>query len=253
MDDLKNLVKNKTVAIVGPSPHLVNTGLGEFIDSHDLVIRINEILPSGYFQDYGSKTDIVFLNLGNDWLEITIEMINKDIKALDDIKLFVNPRNSLDVSTKNRFKKDPNQNVFNNFKKLKVKNNFFHIGNDKNKEFEDKVGTFPTTGLLTIMSILECEFTSLFVCGFSFYSTKYRYNPNKSELYKKYGYATTGIAGHDMLNEINYLKSHFPRRKNIKVDYLFNLLIYMKIHFRYIKYVNSLIHFFRKYFRFLSK
>ena len=104
MDDLKNLVKNKTVAIVGPSPHLVNTGLGEFIDSHDLVIRINEILPSGYFQDYGSKTDIVFLNLGNDWLEITIEMINKDIKALDDIKLFVNPRNSLDVSTKNRFK-----------------------------------------------------------------------------------------------------------------------------------------------------
>ena len=72
----ETLVKNKKVAIVGPSPHLVNTGLGQYIDSHDLVIRINEILPSGYFQDYGSKTDIVFLNLGNDWLEITIEMIN---------------------------------------------------------------------------------------------------------------------------------------------------------------------------------
>lgn len=253
MDDLKNLVKNKTVAIVGPSPHLVNTGLGKFIDSHDLVIRINEILPSGYFQDYGSKTDIVFLNLGNDWIEITLEMINKDIKALNEIKLFVNPRNNLDVSTENRFKKDPNQNIFNNFKKLNISNNFIHIGNEKNKEFEDKVGTFPTTGLLTIMSILECEFANLFVCGFSFYSTKYRYNPNKSDLYKKYGYMITGVAGHDMLNEINYLKSNFPRRKNIKVDYLFNLLIYKKIHFRYIKYLNSLIHFLRKSLSYLNK
>ena len=53
-------VKNKSVVIVGPAPYLKGKGRGEFIDSHDIVIRMNKgWKPSPELQkDYGSKTTI---------------------------------------------------------------------------------------------------------------------------------------------------------------------------------------------------
>ena len=42
MNSLEKLVKNKRVALVGPSPHLVGSNLGDKIDSFDIVCRINE-------------------------------------------------------------------------------------------------------------------------------------------------------------------------------------------------------------------
>ena len=40
--ELLNLVKGKRVAFVCPSPHLIGQGMGEFIDSFDLVVRVNQ-------------------------------------------------------------------------------------------------------------------------------------------------------------------------------------------------------------------
>ena len=40
---LKDYFENKRVIVVGPSPHLVGKNYGEFIDSFDLVVRINEL------------------------------------------------------------------------------------------------------------------------------------------------------------------------------------------------------------------
>ena len=41
MNKLWNLVKDKSVIVVGPSPHLKGEKLGSFIDSFDLEVRIN--------------------------------------------------------------------------------------------------------------------------------------------------------------------------------------------------------------------
>ena len=38
-EKLNNYLKDKKVILVGPSKHLLNSNLGEFIDSFDVVIR----------------------------------------------------------------------------------------------------------------------------------------------------------------------------------------------------------------------
>lgn len=60
--DLENYLKNKKVIIVGPSPHISCKKLGNVIDQYDVICRLNEIFPVGLEQDYGSRTDIAFLN-----------------------------------------------------------------------------------------------------------------------------------------------------------------------------------------------
>ena len=58
---MKNIIENKRIAYVCPSPHLKGKGLGKLIDSYDLVVRINQSyeMPKSDWADYGSKTDIV--------------------------------------------------------------------------------------------------------------------------------------------------------------------------------------------------
>tara|TARA_Y100000361_G_C11135046_1_gene331360 strand:- start:492 stop:1241 length:750 start_codon:yes stop_codon:yes gene_type:complete len=53
-------LRNKSIVIVGPSPYLVGKKRGKFIDSHDIVIRMNKgWKPSpDKIEDYGSKTTI---------------------------------------------------------------------------------------------------------------------------------------------------------------------------------------------------
>ena len=68
-DELLSILKDKKVAVVGPSPHLMGSKLGKLIDSYDLVCRINEVHPTGYEEDYGSNTDIVFHNCGTAFID----------------------------------------------------------------------------------------------------------------------------------------------------------------------------------------
>ena len=77
---LKDLVKNKKVALVGPSPHILGKKQGSFIDSFDIVIRVNEFgIPSSLYEDYGSKTNIIFVALHENSNSIFKEMIKKMI------------------------------------------------------------------------------------------------------------------------------------------------------------------------------
>ncbi len=39
---LAELIEGKTVAFVGPSAHLVGQGMGDFIESHDVIVRVNQ-------------------------------------------------------------------------------------------------------------------------------------------------------------------------------------------------------------------
>src|SRR6266568_2263825 len=63
----EKLLKNKTVAVVGPARTLIGTGQGRFIDSHDIVVRFNDAfqqLPvsSSLSVDIGTKADILYCN-----------------------------------------------------------------------------------------------------------------------------------------------------------------------------------------------
>ncbi len=46
------------VIIVGNSPNVLSNELGDYIDSHDIVIRINKCTTKGFEKNIGSKIDI---------------------------------------------------------------------------------------------------------------------------------------------------------------------------------------------------
>lgn len=61
--DLINTVAPKqSIVYCGNAPSLKGESLGEWVDSHDLVVRINKVPESNFKTDTGSKTDILVCN-----------------------------------------------------------------------------------------------------------------------------------------------------------------------------------------------
>ena len=56
---------SKTMAIVGSSESALHWENGEFIDSHDVVVRFNRTIVDGLEQYVGSRTDIIVANDSN--------------------------------------------------------------------------------------------------------------------------------------------------------------------------------------------
>lgn len=59
---LKSGMKYKTCAVVGNSGILLKHDLGDVIDSHEFVIRLNNARTGGFERDVGSKTTLSFVN-----------------------------------------------------------------------------------------------------------------------------------------------------------------------------------------------
>ena len=55
----------KSMAIVGSSPSVEQWDNGEYIDSHDIVVRFNRATTEGFERHVGSRTDIVVANEAN--------------------------------------------------------------------------------------------------------------------------------------------------------------------------------------------
>lgn len=79
--DLENYIKGKSVAFVGMAPTILNKGLGEEIDSHDIVFRTNMFpIPDNLQQDYGKKCNIIsfqknYMNRINN-IDVDINIVN---------------------------------------------------------------------------------------------------------------------------------------------------------------------------------
>lgn len=61
-DFIQRFPERKTLAVVGNAPSLKDYRLGEFIDSHDVVVRFNEAAMTGRAEQIGSRTDILVAN-----------------------------------------------------------------------------------------------------------------------------------------------------------------------------------------------
>ena len=250
MDKLKELLDKKSIAIIGPAPTLVNKNLGNFIDKFDVIIRINEFVSQKLPEDYGSRTDVLFLSLNNQTVEINKKMFLENKDAGNNIKLIVCPRNSLHVSPfhEQNFVKD--ENIFNNFKLININNDFYHIGNEKNSNLEEIIGCHPTVGTLALALLNDIEIRSLFVGGFSMYTTKQTYNKAVYNLLKPFGVSNKNKSGHNTEVEIKFLQSIFTNKKNCHGDAYFRAVIQKRIKNKYflrlsILYYNLLIKYFK--------
>ena len=225
MNKLEKLCKNKRVALIGPSPHMHGLGFGEYIDDFDLVLRVNEIIPKGFEIDYGSRTDIVFLNFGNESMPLFNKMVEENKEIVNSIRLFVAPRNSLHVTPFHLNQFESKENVHNNFRKLNIVNDFYHIGDEKNESIENKIGCHTTIGTIVMSLLSEIEYKELFISGFSFFTTIFRYNKVKSDYEKNFDSKIKGSPGHNIDQEIIYLQQLFNDYQNIKYDHYFENII----------------------------
>lgn len=64
-DEFKKYCSGKNIAIVGNSSSLLNKESCQFIDSHDIVIRINNAYPikSEYYKNIGRRTDVYCISI----------------------------------------------------------------------------------------------------------------------------------------------------------------------------------------------
>ena len=76
---INDLIKNKRVALVGPSSFLQGKQLGTLIDSYDVVIKIN-LFNKLSEVDYGKKMDVLFTNFYKYIPDVSI--LNYDTKLI---------------------------------------------------------------------------------------------------------------------------------------------------------------------------
>lgn len=219
---------NKRVVLVGPSPHLINKGMGKFIDSFDSVVRVNELgVSQKYFCDYGSRTDISFLSISEQSISFYREMLKRI--NIENLKLIVSPRDKFNF---NPLDNSSTEEVKTYYKQLNIDVPFYQTDKPSFKEKYELFGCNPSTGALTIYELLNSNIKELYVCGFSFYLTKYRYQPERMELWKvpkqnQHGH-NIRISGHDMRKEIVFLKKEVHKFNQISGDNYFKKILLPK-------------------------
>lgn len=232
MNNLKTIIKNKRVVIVGPSPSLLEIENGDLIDNYDIVIRIKKGFPivKKLIKHLGKKTDILCTHLKLTQNNLDYSSLNKLYNS--DCRLIYMPY-PITIEPFNRF--------YNNFVEyyqeylLKTRNldrkipiEFSNI--DRYLLHSKKMNTTPTTGIAMILDLLECEFKELFITGFTFRLDGY-YHDYKTKEEDKESYIRTFITRnvHNTNYEAHYLKPLLVNKPNIILDKpltnIFNQLI----------------------------
>lgn len=179
-NEVKDLFKDKTVALVGPADNLIGLQCGEYIDSCDIICRINSsyIIPEKLKIDYGSRTDVI-LNSCNCLL---LCVMKRHIGMLQKTKMIINPTSK----THDSDYKLTHNSVYENY-----------VDYDINLPFYQSEGTYENamkkhgmnTGLCSVNflsnPILKIKKLSIF--GFSFYNassgSNYKINPYRHYLF----------------------------------------------------------------------
>ena len=231
---LKKLIDGKRVALIGPSPHLKNSNNGSFIDSFDTVIRINELgVSDSLIDDYGSKTNVAFLTLTEQSVPVYKEMIKE--LDLNSLNLVVHPRDKLNF---NPYEKTySKKSSFEYFNELNLDIDLYQVEKPSFEERCEYFSCFPTTGGLAIYEILQHDFAELYISGFSFYTTKYKYNTPRIIFEQQNPFVdqkhNIRKSGHNTDKEVKIINQllSLNSSKNITYDRLFKKIILNKYHY----------------------
>lgn len=141
---LHELVKNKSVSLVGPSPILLDTRLGKKIDSSDVVIRMGADWPTcgdswNAVTDIGERNDAVAIHT----------LSRRDLKRLSEM---------LDLQLVIWFFRDRD--------KSPAAQRYFRVMNIAEMEGEERIELFMFTSVL--LMLLESEATKIYVTGMYF-------------------------------------------------------------------------------------
>jgi hypothetical protein len=206
LEPLRKIVEGKRVIYVGPSPTLKGRGMGEFIDSFDVVVRSNNMykVPEELWVDYGKRCDVACFN--NHFIRCSEVDVQHIIN--DNIKIF----SKISVKTQKSF--------VGKFVANKLGQPVFV---DEEGGFKEKKPQALTTGLHFVKLILLCQPSVLHFTGVDFYLSDvphvYSYASNKriNEMFSKY---------HNRDSEIAFFLNHLSHNEKLEIDdFLSDLLM----------------------------
>ena len=236
----ENIIKGKTVCVVGRSPHLHGLGLGNTIDSHDFVIRVNAGTPEEKeAADFGTKTSAVAIALTFRNIEFYQHLLETEKKRNKEGFFVFCPTQMADIHP--RWYRRKTGNIFDVFAMTGSEAPLIHWGDQKAADLEALVGTQPTTGLATAFAATSAKPAEVFLCGFSFYSSGATYafeNQSFKSVIRDFFKPKTG---HDSAKEVSFWKS-VGRTEHVKVDDVFSHLVF-EGHYRDIPPARKLVHF----------
>jgi len=209
----RNFLKGKRVILVGPSCHLKNSKQGEFIDSYDIVVRMNlgyRILPN-LIVDMGKKVDILYTTVGNFYIKN--KYFTRDI--MKELSFFLKwmcvtscPVHRISFGKLQKMNKKINIPIRNIHKK-------------DYKKLIKKTIRKPTCGMVSIIDLLRYDISELYITGLTFYDTKVidkrviYYSTYRNDNMK---YSKRPFHGHNLNGEIKIFKKMKKTDKRIKCD-----------------------------------
>jgi len=224
-EQYENYLKNKKVCIVGPAPKIIGSSSGKIIDSHDIVVRLNNgyMFCDKHGEDIGTRMDIIYqtsipkfgrgITMPIKELQNKVKWIccsypdEKHRKNICDVVEHVGDRISIHIMDRNRWGK---------LSEL--------IGNQVGKS-----AIPPTTGLAAIFDLLAHDIKKLYITGFTFFKV----NKKRERIYYK-GYGTTPAneipanlkdSKHNFKGELRYFKKIIKSDNRISCDDVLNKVI----------------------------
>tara|TARA_B000000565_G_C23731359_1_gene357352 strand:+ start:105 stop:947 length:843 start_codon:yes stop_codon:yes gene_type:complete len=242
-EEVENMIKNKKVIIVGPAEYVMKENgdnFGKFIDSHDIVIKLNNMIgqPKKLDKYYGSRCDILISSFWPAKLD-GLKFTNK-YELEENYKLH---KNTIIIANYHgdKFLKE----IIGKFKNISEKSNKFLVFDDKtiskSRKLLDSYEKLPNkktygTGTYAIANILNMKPKTLYVTGITVYLDK-KYNGyypfyNNKKIQKKITNYFDGKnfnynieIGHNIQYEQNVYKNLINNNKTINVDNYIKKLI----------------------------
>lgn len=201
-----DLVRGKNVIVVGPAGYLMDSGLGQWIDSFDVVVRLNwgVPVPEGLEQHVGSRTDILYkrlLKLGK------IDAIDIEEFLAAGLKHIVAVDRLQDSADMKVFKETIGDRIP------------WSTGGHVRQHLRQLLGTSPLIGVIAIEHLLNTEAKSVTVTGCDFYQSGYYvgYGGRAYRQSKKRKEGTIAAA-HDGRRQLSYLMTIEQRDARLKFD-----------------------------------
>lgn len=224
-------LKGKRVALVGPGWHTKGTKQKKFIDSHDVVIRMNSGCkrPSDKIvEDIGEKMDVLYCALSVHYFIadiITSENLRKMKKK--GLKWVSSP-----------FSKDRRGGEKEFMKRNKCGINFHRVNKNYHDQVAENVNSLRkrktyfekrmkvSTGMMTIYDLLQYDLKSLYITGISFFDAKiigkrktYYSNYNAAcRGLKPFSYSDPNKNIHNYVGEILFFNDLTKSDKRISYD-----------------------------------
>jgi len=217
LDYLKDIFCGKKIAIVGPADTAYMYNNGSLIDSCDLVVRFNKsytLVDPGdpdKTSKIGSKTDIIFhyfnINKNNEAILDTEKLSRQGLKQIITIMR----------DKRARSRRGRGIRVFMGKYGFYLRDKLCMLPEKIYSCYYNQLGSKPTIGHIGITAIIESIPASVFITGFSFFTTPYaggyRDNTTREAQLKRFQQSDTG---HDPAGELRYF-ADLVKNSEVKV------------------------------------